>query len=339
MPTPKKSSKPLFVASRFGRRYGSRRARPALRGGRGRGRRGGCREARLARRRGGALARPGPRRGVPAARAGISETSYFGGRRLRGLSASEPRRRRDPASVENPHGRTREPRRYLDDLGIAGDAAEVGAAYGDFSRRVLDTWTGLGTLTVVDSYAGSYAARQQVLEATLSDELRSGRATLRRKSSTDAAAGFNDASLAFVYLDGDKDRVGADLAAWWPKVRPPSGNQPPLEGGTVRRLVTHTGPSRRRRRGPRRGAGSGGGRGPVVFRDGRERAADATDGSPDAAARRPRDSRAAVLPDLVRAEARGSGRVNFARGKSPAGCRAMLTRVLRTATPTRLYLP
>ena len=48
------------------------------------------------------------------------------------------------------------------------------------------------------------------------------KAVLVRKSSVEAAAQFEDASIDFVYLDARHtyDAVMEDLEAWWPKVRP-----------------------------------------------------------------------------------------------------------------------
>ncbi len=42
-----------------------------------------------------------------------------------------------------------------------------------------------------------------------------------RQSSVEAARSFDDESLGLVFIDGnhDVDSVGADIAAWWPKLR------------------------------------------------------------------------------------------------------------------------
>ena len=48
------------------------------------------------------------------------------------------------------------------------------------------------------------------------------RVTVHRKTSIEAAQSFPEASLDFVYLDGDHsyEAVSEDLRAWWPKVKP-----------------------------------------------------------------------------------------------------------------------
>ena len=54
----------------------------------------------------------------------------------------------------------------------------------------------------------------------LADHTRSGRAVFLKRPAGDAAASFADESLAFLYVDGDKDAVLADLRAFYGKVRP-----------------------------------------------------------------------------------------------------------------------
>ena len=109
---------------------------------------------------------------------------------------------------------------FLDGLGLRGAGAEIGTAYGDYAKQILDGWRGCERLTLIDSYAGRYAEREATARRALADHTRSGRAVFLKRPAGDAAASFADESLAFLYVDGDKDAVLADLRAFYGKVRP-----------------------------------------------------------------------------------------------------------------------
>lgn len=125
----------------------------------------------------------------------------------------------------------------LNRRGLVGEAVEVGTHRGEFAEDFLHLWDGR-RLHCVDPWENdaAYAAQARLLtgggadrdadlrecERALRGFLRKGRAVLLRDRSPGAAVAFADASLDFVYLDGDHELVAvvADLAAWWPKIRP-----------------------------------------------------------------------------------------------------------------------
>ena len=109
---------------------------------------------------------------------------------------------------------------FLDGLGLRGAGAEIGTAYGDYAKQILDGWRGCERLTLIDSYAGRYEEREATARRAVADDARSGRAVFLKRPAGDAAASFADESLAFLYVDGDKDAVLADLRAFYGKVRP-----------------------------------------------------------------------------------------------------------------------
>lgn len=119
---------------------------------------------------------------------------------------------------------------HLTALGLTGAAVEVGTHRGRFAARFLAGWGGR-LLTCVDPWAAGYDPGDP---AALGDRAADRRAALAALSAfpgrfrvldlTSAAAAptFAADSLDFVYIDGDHrpEHVRADLAAWWPKVRP-----------------------------------------------------------------------------------------------------------------------
>lgn len=114
---------------------------------------------------------------------------------------------------------------FLNHLGLTGEGVEVGVSRGDNADNVLSglpdhsppvpAWRGR-TLHLVD--VDLRAARVRFAAG------RPGRAevTFRERPSAVAAAEFADESLDWVYVDADHryEAVKADVAAWWPKVRP-----------------------------------------------------------------------------------------------------------------------
>jgi len=119
----------------------------------------------------------------------------------------------------------------------APTGAEIGVFAGDMSRHLLER--GDLTLFMVDSWEGDAAAYQGDSgdwHAQLSNEEQEAffekakaavlfagdRAKILRARSDAAAAQIADGSLDFVFIDADHSYEGcrADLAAWWPKVKP-----------------------------------------------------------------------------------------------------------------------
>ena len=110
---------------------------------------------------------------------------------------------------------------------------EIGVFRGGFSNWVLSNWPACTKYYMVDLWSAQDNYRQmdnattsknlERMEEARRNVARFGtKAVLVRKSSVEAAAQFEDASIDFVYLDARHtyDAVMEDLEAWWPKVRP-----------------------------------------------------------------------------------------------------------------------
>lgn len=110
--------------------------------------------------------------------------------------------------------------------------AEIGTHRGDFAAILLERWP--GTLYCVDPWSVPPGYEPQVGTlwggaATREDDFTAARARLSiyrnrvryiRDVSESAAKRFEDASLDFVYIDGDhrREMVALDIETWWPKV-------------------------------------------------------------------------------------------------------------------------
>ena len=110
--------------------------------------------------------------------------------------------------------------------------AEVGVFDGHTSENLLRALPEL-TLWMVDPWRpfadqavfGEMNAERfehMLLAATWWTEFARDRRFILREASPQAADRFADASLDFAFIDGDHvyDAVCADIAAWWPKIRP-----------------------------------------------------------------------------------------------------------------------
>ncbi len=131
--------------------------------------------------------------------------------------------------------------RLLTRLPRGGVGAEVGVWKGDFSERILevvrpvrlhliDPWQAVwGERYESARYGGGLAEGQAEMDAIYAGvlerferERRAGLVEVHRLPSVDAAAGFQDGELDFVYVDGNHryEFVKADLETYAPKVRP-----------------------------------------------------------------------------------------------------------------------
>jgi hypothetical protein len=110
--------------------------------------------------------------------------------------------------------------------------AEIGVAEGRFSAGLLTLCPEL-SLWAFDDYKPGYKTwmgtewdedTQSRNKARLMQTVRqfTPRLTFVEKSSLEAAAWLEDASLDFVFIDADHsyEAVKADIAAWWPKLKP-----------------------------------------------------------------------------------------------------------------------
>lgn len=111
--------------------------------------------------------------------------------------------------------------------GRIGPVCEVGVLFGDFAQKFADL---LDMLHLVDpwdeqpaqDYRDSQNAKSHLESAWWACKGRLPKATFHRMLSLQAAPLFDDGYFQMVYLDGNHSHfaVSADIAAWWPKVRP-----------------------------------------------------------------------------------------------------------------------
>jgi len=115
----------------------------------------------------------------------------------------------------------------LKDLGYT-IGLEVGVETGQYSEQLCKAIPKL-KLYSVDAWTAYQGYRDYVSQeeldgfyATATERLAPYGATLIKGWSVETAKTFADASLDFVYIDGNHtfEYVAADIAAWWPKVRP-----------------------------------------------------------------------------------------------------------------------
>lgn len=119
--------------------------------------------------------------------------------------------------------------KLLNKLALLGYGVEVGVAQGNFSRHILENWS--GSLYMVDpyTYQGGKLDRSDTIEqhevnrvcAEMVGRDFRPRADLIREFSVDAANHFKDGLLDFVYIDAKHDyrSTWSDLEAWYPKVK------------------------------------------------------------------------------------------------------------------------
>lgn len=120
----------------------------------------------------------------------------------------------------------------LNELGLTGIGAEIGVAYGENARYILDCWAGYG-LFLIDPYdldkCGKYVDGSANIDFNgaynyMFNHLRLHpmRAILLRMTSNEAAPLIGDETLDFVYIDGNhhNPQFQQDLDNWYPKVKP-----------------------------------------------------------------------------------------------------------------------
>lgn len=122
--------------------------------------------------------------------------------------------------------------RWIRPLGQKLTGAEVGVFQGHTSEALLrelpcldlwlvDPWRPyVGKSTIGDQSAEQL--EQAMQSALFWTEFAAERRYVLRESSPQAAARFSDASLDFVFIDGNHlyEAVCSDIDAWWPKLRP-----------------------------------------------------------------------------------------------------------------------
>ena len=120
---------------------------------------------------------------------------------------------------------------YLSSVGLNNKIVEVGVAYGQNAKLVLDKWKG-DKMYLVDPYVkqdiSQYASNMENVDfdamlkwATEHLEPHKGRYEFIRKFSHEAANDFENGSLDYVYLDGNHQNpvFENDIRVWIPKIK------------------------------------------------------------------------------------------------------------------------
>lgn len=104
---------------------------------------------------------------------------------------------------------------------LAGVGAELGVAAGDYSEAILRV-PAVTRLYSVDRW-GDHHDTAEYGRACRRLSAFGARSVVLRKTFEEAAAGFADRSLDFIYIDGyahTGQEHGATLRQWWPKLKP-----------------------------------------------------------------------------------------------------------------------
>jgi len=128
-------------------------------------------------------------------------------------------------------------RKFLEKLPKGGIAVEIGVWQGDFSPTIIELITP-DKLVLIDpwahieddSHAEAFVGRtgktkmDRIFDGVVKKfetEIAAGQVALIRDFSVPALAQFTDQSISFAYVDGDHsyERVSADLAALFPKMK------------------------------------------------------------------------------------------------------------------------
>ena len=119
----------------------------------------------------------------------------------------------------------------LSDMGLHGNAVEIGTLQGQFAEMLLSRWE--GQLTCIDPWADDlegyeldsirFNDRDEDYRITVKALAPFGdRVTLVKSLSADAVNDFPLGSLDFVYIDGNHSPpfIREDLENWYPRVKP-----------------------------------------------------------------------------------------------------------------------
>ena len=147
-----------------------------------------------------------------------------------------------PANADQPHAAGQSPAwvpsrdelpRLLNTRGLLGTAVEVGVKEGQFSEHILGHWRGRHLISIDPWYEDAAEAyvdianvpqlQHEAYFAETKDRLApfGSRSSVWRMTSAEGAAGIEDATLDFAYIDARHDfaSVMEDCALWLPKMR------------------------------------------------------------------------------------------------------------------------
>lgn len=133
-----------------------------------------------------------------------------------------------PISTRNQFGQ------MLNEMGLTGEAVEVGTHRGDFAEILLSAWNG-DHLHLIDPWVNLPDYENQVKflwgDGDRAEDKRvcvdrlaqfGNRAVYHVGTSDEIVESFADQSLDFVYIDGNHEppHPSEDLFDWWPKMKP-----------------------------------------------------------------------------------------------------------------------
>jgi len=118
-------------------------------------------------------------------------------------------------------------------MNLSGEGAEIGVAWGGFSKILFDN-SKLSKIYLIDPWMAQDGPNNDGLSRLTGEENNErylhvksffknlgSRCEIMRMVSEEAAPKINDNSLDFVYIDGDHsyEAIKKDLSFWWPKVK------------------------------------------------------------------------------------------------------------------------
>jgi hypothetical protein len=120
---------------------------------------------------------------------------------------------------------------YLNEMGLTGEMAEIGCAFGGFTRMVLPQWKGklyymidpwkAQDVKIYKEAQGTPDKYEQWHQDCQRVAAEDARVRVIRDYSVEASKKFKDGQLDHVFIDGNHayPNVLEDMDSWWPKIR------------------------------------------------------------------------------------------------------------------------